>query len=90
MRTQFGLQESLNQVNIPGTEPLKIQQQHEALQGINHAVRSLNSEFERTLMFANNQQVKHETEMNEKNSIIDGQNDKIRILMQQVEDLRLA
>ena len=41
-------------------------------------------------MFANNQQVKHETEMNEKNSIIDGQNDKIRILMQQVEDLRLA
>ena len=40
-------------------QSIKIMRQQEVLLGINQKVRQLNSEFERTLLFANNQEIKH-------------------------------
>jgi len=51
--------------------------QQEVLLGINQKVRQLNTEFERTLLFANNQQIKHQEELDKKNAIITIQNNQI-------------
>jgi len=51
-------------------QSIKIMRQQEVLLGINQKVRQLNSEFERTLLFANNQEIKHKQEIEQKNLII--------------------
>jgi len=71
-------------------QSIKIMRQQEVLLCINQKVRQLNSEFERTLRFCEELQIKHKQEMQEKNVIIMMQNNKITHLCQQVDSLRCA
>jgi len=58
-------------------QSMKIMRQQEVLLWINQKVRQLNSEFERTLRYSNNQEVKHKQAVHEKNIVIMMQNDRI-------------